>query len=174
MILSVHAMFGAAAASLVPSHPVAGFALGFASHFVLDAIPHKDYDLISVESAPGKIQIVEAVYKKFRLIRDMTLVSLDAVLGLCLAFLFFFNPAHPAIFFIGAVSSLLPDFITFLYVILKHKPLALFFHFHASIIHSKLVLKLTQVQGLVLQFFTMAVLIGILQGAKFLYFYYLN
>ena len=29
MILAVHATFGAAVASLVPSHPVAGFALGF-------------------------------------------------------------------------------------------------------------------------------------------------
>ena len=53
MILSVHATFGAAVASLVPAHPVAAFALGFASHLALDLIPHRDYDLVSVEVESG-------------------------------------------------------------------------------------------------------------------------
>jgi hypothetical protein len=39
MILSTHAIVGAAIASFLPSHPTAAFVLGFASHFVLDAIP---------------------------------------------------------------------------------------------------------------------------------------
>jgi len=39
MILSTHAIVGAAIASFLPSHPTTAFVLGFASHFVLDAIP---------------------------------------------------------------------------------------------------------------------------------------
>jgi hypothetical protein len=47
MILCTHAVVGAALASFVPSHPAAAFAIGFASHFVLDAIPHWDYSIKS-------------------------------------------------------------------------------------------------------------------------------
>jgi hypothetical protein len=39
MILSTHAIVGAAIASFLPSHPTTAFVLGFGSHFVLDAIP---------------------------------------------------------------------------------------------------------------------------------------
>jgi hypothetical protein len=47
MILTTHAVVGAALASFVPSHPATAFVLGFASHFVLDAIPHVDYPIKS-------------------------------------------------------------------------------------------------------------------------------
>jgi hypothetical protein len=48
MILSTHAIVGAALASLMPSHPIAAFAAGFASHFVIDSTPHWDYPLKSI------------------------------------------------------------------------------------------------------------------------------
>src|ERR1700743_1355819 len=47
MILTSHAVVGAALASFVPSHPAVAFVLGFGSHFVLDAIPHVDYPIRS-------------------------------------------------------------------------------------------------------------------------------
>jgi hypothetical protein len=47
MILSTHAVVGAALASFVPSHPLAALVIGFASHFALDAIPHRDYPIKS-------------------------------------------------------------------------------------------------------------------------------
>jgi hypothetical protein len=167
MILSVHATFGAAVASMMPGHPVLGFTLGFASHFILDAIPHKDYKLISTgPDANKKPEAVDLIREKFSLIRDMIFVSFDAFVGLCLAFLFFFNPAHPAIFLIGAVSALIPDFLTFLYLLLKHKPLGKFFNFHVGLVHSKIVFNLNQALGVLLQFCTLGVLIGILYVVK--------
>ena len=169
MILSVHATFGAAVASMVPSHPVIGFTLGFVSHFALDAIPHRDYDLISVESIPNKkFQLVDQIQKKFSLIRDVVFVSFDALIGFCLAFLFFFNPAHPTIFFIGAFAALIPDGLTFLYLLFKHKSLSHFFDFHTDFIHYKI--HINQVAGVILQFFTVGVLIGILMVVKYYYF----
>jgi hypothetical protein len=45
MILTTHAVVGAALASFVPSHPAVAFVLGFGSHFILDAIPHVDYPI---------------------------------------------------------------------------------------------------------------------------------
>jgi hypothetical protein len=43
MILTTHAVVGAALASFVPEHPAVAFVVGFGSHFILDAIPHVDY-----------------------------------------------------------------------------------------------------------------------------------
>jgi len=167
MILTSHAVFGAAVASLVPDHPVEAFSLAFLSHFILDVIPHRDYDLLSIEPGScGKIQIIDTLIKKFRLIRDVLLVLFDGLFGVCLSFMFFFDPVHPWIFFIGAVSSLIPDFLTFLYLIIKHKPLVLFKKFHLDYIHSKSILKLSQPVGVVLQFCTVAVLIVLLFGIR--------
>jgi hypothetical protein len=47
MILTTHAVVGAVLASFVPSYSATAFALGFASHFILDAIPHVDYPIKS-------------------------------------------------------------------------------------------------------------------------------
>jgi hypothetical protein len=119
--------------------------------------------------APGpnrKIEIINTVFRKFRLLRDMTLVSLDALVGLCLAFIFFSSPGHPWIFLIGAVGALLPDFLTFLYLLLRHKPLGLFFDFHSSFIHSKKILKLTTPEGLAWQFGIVIILIGMIEGVR--------
>jgi hypothetical protein len=163
MILSVHAIFGAAVASLVPNHPVFGFGFGFVSHFVLDAIPHKDYKLISLEAdANNKPKLINNIYRKFSLARDIILVSVDALIGFILAFLLFFNPDYPIIFFLGAFGSLLPDFLTFLYLIIRHKSLQLFFNFHVMTVHSKFILKLNQITGVTFQFFTIGILISIL------------
>lgn len=169
MILSVHATFGAAVASLVPNHPVVGFVLGFASHLALDAIPHKDYELISLESDPDKkVKVIDLIQRKFALARDIVFVSFDAFIGFCLAFMFFFNPMHPWIFFIGAFAALIPDGLTFLYLLLKHKSLSHFFDFHTDFIHYQI--HINQVYGVILQFFTISILIGILMVAKYYYF----
>lgn len=170
MILSVHAIFGAAVASVVPTHPVAGFVLGFTSHFVLDAIPHKDYHLISEELGPNRESKLEIpIYRKLKFLRDLGLISLDAVLGICLGFLFFFNLSHPLVFLLSIFGSLLPDFLTFLYFILKDKSLGMFFRFHTGFVHSKVILKLSQVSGVLLQFGTLVVLITILFVVKALF-----
>jgi len=171
MILSTHAIFGAAVASLVPNHPVAGFALGFASHFALDAIPHRDYDFIFFEGDYGsEIKPINILINKFRLIRDMLLVSFDAFIGLLLAFLLFFDPVHPAIFLLGVIGALIPDFLVILYIIIRHKSLKFFHDFHTSVIHSKVILKLNQPTGVLLQFCTLTVLIAIMYSIKHIYF----
>ena len=55
MILSTHAIVGAAIASFLPSHPTTAFVLGFGSHFVLDAIPHWDYPIKSASVDPEMV-----------------------------------------------------------------------------------------------------------------------
>ena len=48
MTLATHAIVGAAAARLFSFHPAAAFLAAFASHFLIDAIPHWDYHLKSL------------------------------------------------------------------------------------------------------------------------------
>lgn len=170
MILSVHATFGAAVASLIPTHPVTGFALGFISHFILDAIPHRDYDLVSVDHDPdGKSQGIDVIVNKFKLIRDVLLASADGLVGLSLAFLLFFDPIYPWIFLFGALGALAPDIIVFLFLLLKHRSLQKFFDFHAyfdSPINKKLKQKIGQIAGVFLQFITVIILLAVVFGFK--------
>lgn len=170
MILSVHAVFGAAVSSLVPSHPILGFTLGFVSHFALDAIPHRDYDLISVnldkEGMMEPINPIDIIKNKFRFIRDVVFIFFDALVGVILAFMFLFNPLHPLIFLIGAIGSMVPDFLTFLYLVIEHKSLSSFYNFHSSFIHSKVIFNIGQAAGVFLQFCTITLLIAILYCIK--------
>jgi len=167
MILSVHIIFGTTAASLVPSHPIGAFSIAFLSHFILDSIPHKDYNLKYFESNENEQKkIINTVYNKISLFRDMFLVFIDGLVGICIAFMLVFDPAKPWIFLIGIVGSLLPDFLTFLYLLIKHKSLSLFFKFHVSFIHSKFILKLNQLTGVITQFITLAILVALLFGVK--------
>jgi hypothetical protein len=169
MILAVHATFGAAVASLVPSHPVAGFALGFVSHFALDAIPHRDYELRSLRFEPkGNFKIIHSLDKTYRLLMDGITISVDALVGIILSFMFFFNPDHIWVFLIGAVGGMMPDFLKFLYILSKNKLLEHFDFIHFGFFHTKKELKVLQQIGVFLQFCTLVLLIGIIVGVKYL------
>ena len=79
MILSTHAIVRAAIASFVPSHPTTAFVLGFASHFVLDAIPHWDYPISSASVNP---KIGAPLTFDRALLRDLVVIGSDGLLGI--------------------------------------------------------------------------------------------
>jgi hypothetical protein len=83
MILSTHAIVGGAIASLMPSHPVLAVVAGFASHFVIDAIPHWDYPLQSI--AIGKGADNRCLRLSQNVVLDLAVIALDACAGLTLA-----------------------------------------------------------------------------------------
>jgi len=122
MILSTHAVVGGALASLFPSHPVAAFAVGFASHFLIDAIPHWDYPLRSISLGPGarnnQIRLTSA------LARDVALIAFDAIVGLAIAIGFFATPSTIVAVLAGAVGAMLPDPLQFVHTLYPHEPLA--------------------------------------------------
>ena len=86
MILSTHAIVGAAIASFLPSHPTTAFVLGFASHFVLDAIPHWDYPIRSAAVDP---KFGAPVTFDRALLRDVIVIGSDGLLGILGALLLF-------------------------------------------------------------------------------------
>ena len=89
MILSTHAVVGAALASFVPSHPFAALVLGFASHFALDAIPHWDYPIKSRSVNP---KIAAPMVFDRALLQDAVTIGFDGVAGIISALLLFGSP----------------------------------------------------------------------------------
>jgi hypothetical protein len=133
MILSTHAVVGAALASLFPSHPAAAFAAGFAGHFVIDAIPHWDYPLRSISVVPGarnRVRLTSA------LVRDLALIGLDAIVGLALAIGIFATSSTITAILAGAVGAMLPDPLQFVHTLYPQEPLASLQRFHRWI-HTK-------------------------------------
>lgn len=143
MILSTHIVVGAAAAKIFTNHPVEAFLVGFASHFVLDAIPHWDYpiDSFSAEHAG-----TDPLNKKIRLnavvLRDAWRVLIDVAVGTAILAGFVFWPtgrvlgADVLLILAGAAGGVLPDFLQFLQGVWKTP--VLFWHqkFH-DFIHAR-------------------------------------
>ena len=133
MILCTHAIVGGALASLFPSHPVVVVAVGFASHFVIDAIPHWDYPLRSISVGPGARN--ELVLNGARL-WDASLIGFDAFSGLALAVCLFATPGTVAAVLLGALAAMLPDPLQFVHSLIPWRPLSTLQKFHRWI-HTK-------------------------------------
>ena len=127
MILSTHAVVGAAIATLLPRDPVLVFAAGVGSHFVIDAIPHWDYPLRGItvgRSQTGALKLNSA------LLRDVSLIALDACAGLALAILLFAQSAPIWVIVLAAIAAMLPDPLQVLHRLYPHEPLRTLQRFH--------------------------------------------
>ena len=127
MILSTHAVVGAAVATLLPRDPVLVFAAGVASHFVIDAIPHWDYPLRGLKvgrSQTGRIKLNRALF------RDVSLIGLDACVGLALAILLFGQSAPLWVIGLAAFAAMLPDPLQVVHRLYPHEPLRTLQRFH--------------------------------------------
>ena len=134
MILSTHAIVGGAIASLFPSHPALVVAAGFASHFAIDAIPHWDYPLqaISIRPAAGSASL----NLDRRLWVDLSLIALDASVGLAIAIWLFATPATIGAILLGAVAAMVPDPLQVVHALYPREPLKSLQRFHQWI-HAK-------------------------------------
>ena len=166
MTLTAHAIVGASVASLMPSHPVLGFATGFASHFLLDAIPHWDYRLASVKEDSSN-PMNNDIFFNINFIFDLFKMSLDAILGIFIAlFLFGFSNLNPAsAIFWGAIGALAPDALQFVYLKWKHEPIVSIHQFHILRVHSKKSFNDSPILGIFLQ---IVVIVFFVTIAKFL------
>src|ERR1035437_1319913 len=137
MTLTTHAVVGAAIAASMPNHPVVGFALAFASHFVLDAIPHWDYPLSSQKTDNvNRLNDDMIINKNFFI--DLLKIGIDMSCGILLV-LFFFTLHSPHLFWIpmiGVAGAVLPDALQFVYFKWRHQPLIALQRFHFWI-HAK-------------------------------------
>lgn len=129
MILTTHAVIGAAAAQLLPQNPFLAFIAGFLSHFAADAIPHWDYDIAALKR--------ERVLNP-RFLTAAAKVGIDLAFGIILSLLFFYSsdPYFRQIILIGALSGALPDALQFVTWKLPREPLLSLHRFHSRI-HTK-------------------------------------
>jgi hypothetical protein len=127
MILSTHAVVGAALATFLPSHPAAAFAVGFASHFVLDAIPHIDYPIKS-RSVNPRIGAPMAFDKA--LLQDVVTIGSDGLFGMLVSLLLFSTSANFWAVLMGAVGAMAPDPLQFAFTRWPHEPLRTLQRFH--------------------------------------------
>ncbi len=137
MTLTTHAIIGAAAAKIFSFNPVlAGFA-AFASHFLIDAIPHWDYVPRSFQRDPqNPMNNDMKVGKDF--FRDLVRIALDASCGVVLSLLIF-QPSSIYLFLIimtGAIFGIVPDPLQYVYWKIRREPFVSLQRFHIWI-HSK-------------------------------------
>ncbi len=137
MTLITHAVVGAAVASLVPHEPVLGFALGFASHFCVDSIPHWAEGEILLRSVQKETSdpLSRRVHGGKAFVRDVSIVLTDSALGFAAAvfILFYIFHAPLVIVLMGAFAGQMPDGLQFVYMKLHPKIMDGLQYFHESI-----------------------------------------
>ena len=127
MTLTTHAIVGGAIVSLMPVHPLLGVCVAFASHFLLDAIPHWDYPIRSASVNP---EIAGSMKYDRALFADMVTIGADALLGIVLALILFTTQRSIILVLLGACAGILPDALQFAYMRFPRQPLASLQRFH--------------------------------------------
>jgi hypothetical protein len=117
----------------MPSHPIAAFVAGVASHFAIDSIPHWDYPLKSISLGRGARN--DGLLTAAR-IRDLVAIGFDAFAGLVLAIGIFGSGPNLVAVLAGAIGGMIPDPLQFAYTLYPREPLATFQRFHGWV-HSK-------------------------------------
>ncbi len=160
MILMTHAIAGAAAARLFPSNPAAAFIAAFLSHFVLDAIPHWNYRLLSHENNPSDPLNGDMVFGK-KFIIDISKIFIDFAAGIALS-VWLFSPKsdyQASILILGALGGMLPDALQFVYWKLKIEPFRSLQKFHRWV-HTKYEIKNHLVLGVTSQILIIAIIVA--------------
>ena len=112
MTLTAHAIVGAAVVAAIPSHPILGVCAAFASHFLVDAIPHYDYRIRSASINP---QVGAPMKFDRALLFDFFVIGGDFFLGIFLGIVLFSTPSTWPLVAVGAFAGTLPDGLQFAY-----------------------------------------------------------
>ena len=158
MILTTHALGGTAAALLFKSNPVAAFIAACASHFALDAIPHWDYPVRSLDQSIKTGEPIRRIDSA--LAGDIMRTGLDLVIGAGLSF-FFASPGSTSAVVtvgLGIIGGVLPDFLQLVYHVLKTGPILKLQQFHHWIHASYRGLKKMPMIGIPIQVIIAAIL----------------
>ena len=118
MVLSSHAVIGAAIAQVVPANPALGFGLAIISHFILDMIPHWDYPLSSLEKPTDGNKLNQRFKLSPALVADFMKTGADLLIGSILALVIFYpvNKAAAWALLAGVTGAVLPDFLQFVFL----------------------------------------------------------
>lgn len=116
MILTIHAIAGAAVANQFQNKLIA-WILAFLSHFLLDAIPHREYSLENVKFG----------FKSQEFLRLAIKILIDLISGFILIIIFTKQTSNLPQNLIGGFCALIPDGLSVLWIIIKNNNLRKFF-----------------------------------------------
>ncbi|MEI6494606.1 MAG: hypothetical protein WCO03_00915 [bacterium] len=126
MTLAAHGVVGAALGKNVKANLLAVFVLAFVSHWILDAIPHLDYQLGSYVRDYGNRLNDDLVFGA-QFARDLILIGGDILLGLIVSWFLFKKKGTksallaPAVL-VGYGAAIFPDILHFVQMKLKVEP----------------------------------------------------
>jgi uncharacterized membrane protein len=120
MILLVHLLFGAAIGSVINNIPLA-ILLAFLSHYLLDILPHVEYDIENIKKKQWKNTTLQ-----------FAKIFLDFCLGILLILIFSKNQP---IIYLCAILAIIPDVLSILNLMFKNKVLQTHSSFHQGKIH---------------------------------------
>lgn len=174
MILSSHIIVASAvAASAVQifglKSPFLVFSVALASHYLLDIIPHWEYQLFSIdgfEDEKNDFSKIRMVLDNKKLLNDFLRLSFDFFAGLLTAWFLtgIFWPEFSFLFLaIAASASVLPDILQGFYIVSKgvmKKILLLLWNFHLFF-HSELRLKKDPLAGFLFQMFIVGLIVAL-------------
>ncbi|MBI4085364.1 MAG: hypothetical protein HY432_02580 [Candidatus Liptonbacteria bacterium] len=137
MILATHAVVGAASAIVFRDNPAIALTVAFLSHFVLDAIPHWHYRLLS-RIIDASLQFGEKLNFNGEFLKDTFRTGIDFGVGLVIS-LAISQSFYPDYFWLtafGAFAGALPDLLQVIYERFPNTPLYHFKKFHENV-HAK-------------------------------------
>lgn len=160
MILTPHALVGAALANSFPSHPALGLTFAFLSHYLLDIIPHAEYSLKGfIDEEKEK---VNSIFKNFKSVfKPLSIIGLDFIFGLSVSIFFFVkdkNSLYLTIF--GVLLAVLPDFLQLVYLKSKNKFWTAVQNIH-EFFHGENKYRHELFRGTLTQLITIAIFLGI-------------
>ena len=135
MILTSHALVGSALSNIVPNNPVIGFGLAFASHYLIDAVPHRDYDI--EDFIDDETKTVKSIFHNAKAFLRFMLILGDFVFALFICSLIFVHDEKSLYAtMVGVAGGVLPDFLLFLAFKFKKSFWRYFYKVH-NFFHSK-------------------------------------
>lgn len=146
MILTTHIVAGAAVAKpfIEAGHPVVGIVAAIGSHFVIDMIPHWDYELASIEKNEDN-RMDDKIANKSKISSDLLKICSDVTFGFLLVYFSSFFILKSSIFILlvsAGLAAAFPDFLQAVYWFYRKFPIIQLKKFHHWV-HSERRLKLT-------------------------------
>jgi len=150
MILSSHEIVGAAIVNSMPNHPVIGISLALASHYLLDMVPHSDYELSGLLDEKAKAQ--GASWENKAMLKSTARGVVDFLVGAVICGLIFVHDERTLVLTaLGAFVGALPDLLQFIHAFYKGWPMRYVQRFH-DFFHSPDKMLGKKVQGYLIQF----------------------
>ena len=129
MILTTHAVVGAAFSNLFPNNKTLGFIFAFFSHYILDMLPHSDYKVEGF--LDSKTKTIKSIFNNIKALLSLLTIAADSLAGIVISILIFARDEKSLLTtIIGAIAAMLPDFLQLLYYKFKKQPFTSIQKFH--------------------------------------------